>query len=760
MKKENVNIAKQGLLVVLVSFFMSFSLMGCAKEILVNSQEQYAEALSSVKPGDTIVLANGEWKDFEIVFTGKGTEKAPITLTAQTKGKVLITGESNLALAGEHLVVSGLVFTNGYTPSDAVISFRTAKPVAEGDYSTVAMHSRVTEVVIDDFSNPERFETDAWVLIYGKHNRVDHSNFTGKRNKGVLMAVRLDTTHSRENHHEIDHNYFGPRDILGSNGGETLRIGTSHFSLSDSFTLVENNYFDRCNGELEIISNKSGSNKFIGNTFFESRGTLTMRHGHGNVIENNVFFGNGKDHTGGIRVINERQTVRNNYMSDLAGYRFGGGLVVMNGVPNSAINRYHQVKNAVIENNTLVNVDHIQLAAGSDKERTATPVDSKFSNNLIVNDDKRNPFTVYDDVSGITFSNNSISAASKELKKGFEVDAAKIAKNDQGMVFDASGTYGASKSLKPVRKQDVGASWFVKSEDRKAFQSGKTVKAGAGQNSIYDAVEQVEDGGVVELAAGDYVEAKTITINKTVTVKAAAGEKVNIEFYKKSLFEVVDGGSLQLEGLAISGASSPDDVGNAVVRTSRYSMLKNYRLELKNCEFTDLDVNRFFNVVSVSKSTLADNILLENVSVKKVTGSVLKLDLESDDYGIYNAEYVTIKNSQFEDVDGPLITYYRGGTDESTFGPHFEMTGSTLKNVGNGSKNKLNASLYLHGVQVTAISNNKWLDSKPVIIEHTVGEPVTSVVDNTFVNTAKLDLQELYSKKPTTAVIKNNTYKK
>ena len=83
-----------------------------------------------------------------------------------------------------------------------------------------------------------------------------------------------------------------------------------------------------------------------------------MRHGHGNVIENNVFFGNGKDHTGGIRVINERQTVRNNYMSDLAGYRFGGGLVVMNGVPNSAINRYHQVKNAVIENNTLVNVDH------------------------------------------------------------------------------------------------------------------------------------------------------------------------------------------------------------------------------------------------------------------------------------------------------------------------------------------------------------------------------------------------------------------
>ena len=33
--------------------------------------------------------------------------------------------------------------------------------------------------------------------------------------------------------------------VLGSNGGETLRIGTSHYSMFNSNTLVENNYFDR-----------------------------------------------------------------------------------------------------------------------------------------------------------------------------------------------------------------------------------------------------------------------------------------------------------------------------------------------------------------------------------------------------------------------------------------------------------------------------------------------------------------------------------
>jgi len=88
--------------------------------------------------------------------------------------------------------------------------------------------------------------------------------------------------------------------------------------------------------------------------FFESRGTLTLRHGNGNIIEENVFFGNGVDHTGGIRIINKNQTVKNNYLEGLTGYRFGSGFTVMNGVPNSPINRYHQVENATIENQVAI----------------------------------------------------------------------------------------------------------------------------------------------------------------------------------------------------------------------------------------------------------------------------------------------------------------------------------------------------------------------------------------------------------------------
>jgi len=400
---------------VLTLLSASFS-VGCSSDgssdsgipdlLLVEDQEDFEEAAKSLKPGDTITLANGVWNNFEILFTGEGTEDAPIRLTAQDKGKVILTGQSNLRIAGEYLEVSGLVFKDGFTPTQEVVSFRRNK-------DHLANNSRISEIVIDNFNQPERQEADFWVMMYGKNNRFDHNHLVGKRNKGVTMAVRLNTEASQENYHQIDHNYFGPRSILGSNGGETLRIGTSHYSMTNSHTIVENNYFDRCDGELEIISSKSGKNIIRNNSFYESRGTLTMRHGNDTLVEGNVFFGNGADHTGGIRVINARQTVRNNYMEGLTGSRFGGALVIMNGVPNSPVNRYQQVVGSVIENNTLVNSDNIQLAAGSDQERSAVPIDTTFKNNLIYSESVKEVFTVYDDVSGIDFASNIVGSGMK-----------------------------------------------------------------------------------------------------------------------------------------------------------------------------------------------------------------------------------------------------------------------------------------------------------------------------------------------------------
>jgi len=674
--------------------------------IIVKDQEEFERAVGSAKPGDTITLANGTWEDFEILFTGQGEEDNPIKLMAETPGEVILSGQSNLRLAGQYLEVSGLVFKDGYTPTSEVISFRQ-------NNENLAYNSRVTEIVIDNYNQPERYEVDFWVMMYGKNNRFDHNHLVGKRNKGVTMAVRMNTEDSRENYHRIDHNYFGPRPILGSNGGETLRIGTSHHSRKDSFTTVENNYFDRCDGELEIISSKSGKNKILNNTFFESRGTLTST-------------------------------------------RFGGALVVMNGVPNGPINRYDPVINAVIENNSLINSDNLQLGAGSDEERSGPPDDSVFESNLIFNDDGRDVFTVYDDMSGIDFKNNVLGSMDPpDFTEGFAREKLTLARGGNGLIYPQSGVdEGASRDLSVTTKDMTGVSWYPKTEPIVPFQSGKTINVRAGEGALLSAIKSAEAGDTLVLSAGDYIEGKFLRIDKPLTLKGQG--KVNLSFERSALFEILDGGSLQLEGLDISGKDAPDYKGNAVIRTQPYAMLQNYRLEVIDTNFEDLDINQSFNVISAAKGTFADNILIKNSSFETVSGAVVKLDTENDDYGIYNAEYLTVENSSFKDVEGALVDYYRGGRDESTFGPHFNMTDSSLTNIGAGPRNKSKASIHLHGVQVTNISGNTFDNSEPFLVTHTVSEPKTKIFNNKFVDTAAPHVVELNSGLPPTALITDN----
>ncbi len=95
-----------------------------------------------------------------------------------------------------------------------VVSFRRSR-------DRRAVESRVTGVVIDGFNKPDRAASDNWVAMYGQDNRFDHNHLVGKTNLGTTLVVVRDATQGLENRHRIDHNYFGPRPNLGSNGGET-----------------------------------------------------------------------------------------------------------------------------------------------------------------------------------------------------------------------------------------------------------------------------------------------------------------------------------------------------------------------------------------------------------------------------------------------------------------------------------------------------------------------------------------------------------
>jgi poly(beta-D-mannuronate) lyase len=404
----------------------------------------------------------------------------------------------------------------------------------------------------------------------------------------------------------------------------------------------------------------------------------------------------------------------------------------------------------------VVDVDNVQFGAGSDEERSAVPQDSTMSHNLFVHTASDEIFTVYDDMSGIAFDGNVVSGfPAPDFSDGFQNHDVTLAREENGLLYPVGlPDVGIRRDLKVTTKAMTGVSWFPKNEPIIPFGSGKTIKIDGGDGALFDAIQAAGPGDIIQLKANDYNVPTFLRVDKPITIKGIGD--VAISFERRTLFEIVDGGSLRLENVKISGNEAPDNIGNTVIRTSPSSVLINYRVEIVDSEVSDINVNRYFHVIKGSKGTFADHILIQNAKISNVSGSVIQLTDEIDDKGIYGAEYITVENSTFTNIDGPIFNIYRGGKDESTFGPHVGLSASTITDSGHGKDNEANATLRLHGVQVTDIEDTMFRNSGALVIEHTVGEPKTRIVGNMFDNSAGITVLELTSGLPPTALLLRN----
>jgi len=350
-----------------------------AAEHKVSTPADIAAAAKTAAPGDVLLMADGTWRDAKIVFQAEGTSAQPITLRAESPGRVVLTGESWLRMAGKHLVVDGLRFENCNSTRD-VMEFR-------ADSKRLAHQCRLTNCAFVDCNPPDGETNTRWISIYGVGNRVDHCYVRGKANVGATLVVWLA---EESPHHLIDHNHFAPRPRLKVNGGETIRVGDSTKARIAARCLVESNLFEACNGEAEIISNKSRENVYRRNTFLACEGALTLRVGSGCLVEGNFFLGNHKRLTGGVRVIDEDQRVINNYFAELDGEGTRAALCLMNGIPDSSPAGYYRVKRAVVAFNTFVDCKESMVIGYVYHDASLPPEDCVFANNLVVG--ARGPF--------------------------------------------------------------------------------------------------------------------------------------------------------------------------------------------------------------------------------------------------------------------------------------------------------------------------------------------------------------------------------
>ena len=343
-------------------------------------------------------MAEGVWADADLEFKAEGTKTQPITLKAAKPGKTVFTGNSRLQIAGRHIIVEGFWFRDPVQTTGEVIELRCDSD--ELAYDCVVRECAVTQSLPVDLGK----KTARFMSVYGTGHVIERCHFEGKTTGGTTVVVWLQE--GLDAKHVFRGNYFGPRQKLGKNGGETIRIGDSESAHLNAHCEVVGNLFYQCNGEGEIISVKSNENRFLGNTFLECEGALTLRHAHRCLVEGNVFLGNGKKMTGGVRIIGEDHVIKNNYLENLKGEDYRSAFTFMKGIPNSPANGYYEVKRVQLTGNTAIDCEEtLSIGEGDRKEASLPPRDCVVKDNVFISPKKQLVFPL-SEMPGWTWENN------------------------------------------------------------------------------------------------------------------------------------------------------------------------------------------------------------------------------------------------------------------------------------------------------------------------------------------------------------------
>jgi hypothetical protein len=385
---------KQAFQKIVVGLLLPIHLL-LSMDYFVTDRLEMNASMHLLAPGDTMTMSSGIWRDQALSFSGNGTESAPILLRAETRGEVIISGvNSRLDLDGSYLVVDGLYFLGGYQTYEDNHLINT---------STGSHHCRFTNIAVVDYNPPNWELYYKWMQLKGQYHRLDHSYFSGKKHRDAMIKVVIPT--GEPSFTQLDHNYFGdvPLGMTGNNW-ETLRIQGGDIAYGR--VIIEDNYFYRCDGEIEIISLKAGDNDIRRNTFYECMGTVTCRKNEGNRIYDNFFIGNQRWGTSGVRMYSKDHIVYNNYFENLYGEK--GAIALMYAQPDDSAVENPEVENITVAFNTMYECDpniSVGIMYSASSNRIVPPRNSIISNNLCYKTSGIMT-SLGEGVEGITYSGN------------------------------------------------------------------------------------------------------------------------------------------------------------------------------------------------------------------------------------------------------------------------------------------------------------------------------------------------------------------
>ena len=288
------------------------------KTHVVRTAGEVSRLSGKLAPGDQLVLAaDGAWKDARFTFQGEGTEAAPILIRPEVEGAVVFSGAAGVTFHGSHLIITGLEFRAVIPNGNGAVVFRLGNGRAQP-----AEHCIVNRIKVEDCNSPDAADwpkQKVWYLTtdFGADNTVANSTFAGLRHLGQMIGAAELPGEGLQRLHILN-NQFSNRPYLDNqNGYEVLQIGWSAMRARPSGSLIQGNTFERCDGENELITLKASDIVVRGNRFIASQGVLCLRTARRVLVQDNLFDGQGRENTGGVRLQGDGHVLIGNAFRDL-----------------------------------------------------------------------------------------------------------------------------------------------------------------------------------------------------------------------------------------------------------------------------------------------------------------------------------------------------------------------------------------------------------------------------------------------------------
>ncbi|HEX2471173.1 MAG TPA: chondroitinase-B domain-containing protein [Nitrososphaera sp.] len=373
---------------------------------------KFIKAVRNAEPGTLIILTNKSYKvnpkehkiedddedqDTYVLFKNvQGTPEKPIIVMAQDIGqededkKVILEGRAGYKFKGCKFFTWCGFNHRHEASSDNNIFFQGG---SDNRFSRC-------EVKLQDKGSKKKGERKShWLQISNcKAMKVDHCFFHHKPSEGQFCNVkyRSDNKHGEGplfeyNHFQHqDYNEIVGDDNIGDAGGEGIQMGDSALCRWYYRAIVRYNYFEECNGDGEMITNKSSGNLYYNNSFMKTLGTMTLRHGDSTAFLGNYF------EVCGLRVGGRGNLIANNHFTKNSAKREQRlPLVISTGDfeqnPKEAFDddmqgaHHERVVNNNIILNTFANGDGTadSIVYWGRKEGPKMPTGNKFKGNII-----------------------------------------------------------------------------------------------------------------------------------------------------------------------------------------------------------------------------------------------------------------------------------------------------------------------------------------------------------------------------------------